>query len=252
MIEKDKHYSFFMFDFQKDNGLEIIKGLVEGDKNLSRIYGFILYTDCNPYVAKVLRDNDFWKALDSISGNNWPIFAARPLQQGQMEIAMEMHHKYLDGEDKSDLLRDLNEMVTKGEIKVGDELEETRGKLYESDKEKQRLESNNKRAIKALENTIRSQVTGEYDKETNRLVKKYRWNIPLFVSFGIFALLLCLMFGVLGTSVIASFLVSAAAGIVTGIGFNIYANRTVITKRKAERDYFIEHETDFRLHKQLE
>lgn len=86
MIEKDKHYSFFMFDFQKDNGLEIIKGLVEGDKNLSRIYGFILYTDCNPYVAKVLRDNDFWKALDSISGNNWPIFAARPLQQGQMEI----------------------------------------------------------------------------------------------------------------------------------------------------------------------
>lgn len=60
-----------MFDFQKDNGLEIIKGLVEGDKNLSRIYGFILYTDCNPYVAKVLRDNDFWKALDSISGNNW-------------------------------------------------------------------------------------------------------------------------------------------------------------------------------------
>ena len=86
MIEEDKHYSFFMFDFQKDNGLEIIKGLVEGDKNLSRIYGFILYTDCNPYVAKVLRDNDFWKALDSISGNNWPIFAVRPLRKGNYSL----------------------------------------------------------------------------------------------------------------------------------------------------------------------
>ena len=168
------------------------------------------------------------------------------------EIAMEMHHKYLDGEDKNDLLRDLNEMVTKGELKVGDELEETRGKLYESDKEKQRLEANNKRAIKALENTIRNQVTEEYDKETNRIVRKHRWNIPLFVMIVVFALLLCLMKGALGSSVIASFIVSAAAGIVTGIGFNIYANRTIIKKRKSDRDIFIEHETDFRLRKQLE
>jgi len=75
-----------MFDFQKDSGLEIIKGLIKGDSNLSRIYGFILYTESNPYVAKVLQDDVFWKALDIISGSNWPIFAARPLQQGQMEV----------------------------------------------------------------------------------------------------------------------------------------------------------------------
>jgi hypothetical protein len=68
----------------------------------------------------------------------------------------------------------------------------------------------------------------------------------------VFALFFCLMMGALGTSVIASFIVSAVAGIVTGIGFNIYANRTIIKKRKSGREIFIDHETDFRLHKQLE
>jgi len=71
-----------MFEFQRECSLRVIKELVEGDKNLSRIYGFILYTDKDPYVAKVLRDDDFWNALNDISGSNWPIFAARPLQKG--------------------------------------------------------------------------------------------------------------------------------------------------------------------------
>lgn len=71
-----------MFDFQKDCGLEIIKELVVGESNISRIYGFILYTEKDAYVAKVLRDDDFWKSLDAISGSSWPIFAARPLQRG--------------------------------------------------------------------------------------------------------------------------------------------------------------------------
>lgn len=76
-----------MFEFQKDCGLKLIKDLVEGDKNLSRIYGFILYTEQDPYVVKALRDEDFWNALNSKSGDNWPIFAARPLQQGRTRFS---------------------------------------------------------------------------------------------------------------------------------------------------------------------
>lgn len=75
-----------MFNFQKNCGLELVKDLVEGDTNLSRIYGFILYTEQDPYVAKVLRDDDFWKAFDSISGANWPIFATRPLAEGSYKF----------------------------------------------------------------------------------------------------------------------------------------------------------------------
>lgn len=75
-----------MFSFEKECGLEIIKDLVKGDKTLSRIYGFILYTDQDPYVVKVLRDEDFWNALNSISGTNWPIFAVRPLRKGNYTL----------------------------------------------------------------------------------------------------------------------------------------------------------------------
>lgn len=75
-----------MFDFEKTCGLKLIKDLVGEDKNISRIYGFILYTEKDPYVAKVLRDEDFWNALDSISGANWPIFAVRPLRKGQYKM----------------------------------------------------------------------------------------------------------------------------------------------------------------------
>lgn len=85
-MNKDTSICFFMVSIQKDCGLSVVKSLVEDDPNLSRIYGFILYTEQDPYVAKVLRDDDFWKSLDSISGANWPIFAARPLKKGQMVV----------------------------------------------------------------------------------------------------------------------------------------------------------------------
>ena len=71
-----------MLPLEKEYGLETIKGLVEGDKNLSRIFGFILYTEQHPFMVKVLQDSAYWKALDSISGPNWPIFAVRPLEKG--------------------------------------------------------------------------------------------------------------------------------------------------------------------------
>ena len=71
-----------MFPIEEEYGLETIKGLVEGDKNLSRIFGFILYTEQHPFIAKVLQDSAYWNALDNISGPNWPIFAVRPLEKG--------------------------------------------------------------------------------------------------------------------------------------------------------------------------
>lgn len=167
------------------------------------------------------------------------------------EIAIEMHHKYLDGEDEKELLRDLNELVTEGEIKVGDELEEAKGRLYETDKEKQRLEASNKRAIHALESNIAEQVSKEYDAETDRLIRIYKRNRPCVYGLIITIIIGALLIGPIGTSVIASLLVSIAAGVVTGIWFNHRADRAVVKKRILEREAFIKHETEFRLQKQL-
>ncbi len=74
-----------MYPLQKENGLEVIKENVK-NANTSRLYGFILYTDSDPYVKKVLRDDDFWDALDEKSGQNWPIFAVRPITKEKTGI----------------------------------------------------------------------------------------------------------------------------------------------------------------------
>lgn len=42
------------------------------------VFGVIIYTDENPYIKKVLRDEDYWSALDYVSGPRWPVFAIRP------------------------------------------------------------------------------------------------------------------------------------------------------------------------------
>jgi hypothetical protein len=44
------------------------------------VFGVILYTEAHPYVIKVLRDDDLWKALHAASGPRWPIFCIRPHQ----------------------------------------------------------------------------------------------------------------------------------------------------------------------------
>jgi hypothetical protein len=49
----------------------------EGQANL---FGVIIYTDAHAYVKKVLRDNDYWQALDEISGPRWAVFAVRAVQ----------------------------------------------------------------------------------------------------------------------------------------------------------------------------
>ena len=44
-----------------------------------RLCGFIVYSRKNPHVSQLLRDFDYWRELDAISGVNWPIFAIRPV-----------------------------------------------------------------------------------------------------------------------------------------------------------------------------
>lgn len=56
------------------------------EKSKSRIYGFILFTDRDPYLISVLENEVFWNALNARSGENWPIFSAKPLKQGSYKF----------------------------------------------------------------------------------------------------------------------------------------------------------------------
>lgn len=41
------------------------------------LFGVILYTDAHANIKKTLRDQDYWNALDEISGTKWAVFATR-------------------------------------------------------------------------------------------------------------------------------------------------------------------------------
>lgn len=41
------------------------------------LFGIIVYTEANPYVAKVLRDQDFWKSLN-MRTKDWILYALEP------------------------------------------------------------------------------------------------------------------------------------------------------------------------------
>jgi hypothetical protein len=53
----------------------------EGEANL---YGVIIYSNRHAHVSKMLQDDDYWKALDEISGPRWAVYATR-MKSGEYE-----------------------------------------------------------------------------------------------------------------------------------------------------------------------
>ena len=47
------------------------------DKALADLFGVILYSDAQAHVKKVLRDEDYWRSLDEVSGPHLAVFAIR-------------------------------------------------------------------------------------------------------------------------------------------------------------------------------
>ena len=43
-----------------------------------KTFGFIIYNEENPSIVKLLRDDDYWNALNSISGEKFYIFSVKP------------------------------------------------------------------------------------------------------------------------------------------------------------------------------
>ena len=67
-----------MFSLENDD-VSVIREVAQ--KSKSRICGFILYTRADAHIIKVIKDEDYWDALDAASGVNWPIFVVKPLNK---------------------------------------------------------------------------------------------------------------------------------------------------------------------------
>ena len=61
-----------MIDILQDDITKII------DNSNIKTFGLILYTDENPNIVKLLRDEDNWKALSRASGEKFFIFSVKP------------------------------------------------------------------------------------------------------------------------------------------------------------------------------
>ena len=57
----------------------------EKEPSIVKVFGAIIYSDRHPHIKKVLRDEDYWRSLNEISGQRWPVFAARAAE-GHTEI----------------------------------------------------------------------------------------------------------------------------------------------------------------------
>lgn len=47
------------------------------DDGMANLFGVILYTDEHPHIKKVLQDDEYWSALNEISGPKWVVYATK-------------------------------------------------------------------------------------------------------------------------------------------------------------------------------
>jgi hypothetical protein len=51
--------------------------LHKSSKNEASVFGIVLFTDSHAHVKKVIYDDDYWRAMDEVSGDRWAIFSTR-------------------------------------------------------------------------------------------------------------------------------------------------------------------------------
>lgn len=148
------------------------------------------------------------------------------------EIVMEMHELILKGNDEKVLSRELKSKITKGKIKVVSDLDETRHALNFSERERERQEKEKNKVIDALRGTLTESICKEYDKDTNKLIKKYRIIYPCIVFF--ISVIMVLLI-VTNTNIVGSCL-SFAISLLVNIIFNWYCNVKKLKKEISERN----------------
>lgn len=151
-------------------------------------------------------------------------------------IVKEIHRRYLEGNSEEDIRRDLNEMVTKGEISAKDEVQKAKDQLLFESKQKQNYQSQSAKDRRNLERTVISHVTKEYDNTTKNMAICW-WVVLSVVCFGL-ALLIAYLYQNSASNntrlegLAIGFLGSALLEVIVGL----LGQRKLINKRKSNRD----------------
>lgn len=166
------------------------------------------------------------------------------------EIVVEMHKKMMDGMKEDDLLRELNEMVTDGEIKADKALDKAEDDLYHAQKEIEKGKDQNRMLLAFIKADIQEKVTAEYDKETRNLKTRFKRNIPCAVVTIMIILVIASWYADVVPFWI-TVLFSIVASVAATVCSNLYADRKVIKDRDRKRVAEIQRITDERFHNKL-
>ena len=159
------------------------------------------------------------------------------------EIVTEMHKKMMDGMKEDELLRELNEMVTDGEIKANKALDQAKDDLYHAQKEIENSKNQNSKLRKNIKDDIKKQVTEKYDKETISLKKGYKRKIPLLAVFFV-VLLICGAWFANSIPFWITLIFSVISSVLATYLCNIQTDKKIVEERSRKRDTEINRLTD--------
>lgn len=150
-------------------------------------------------------------------------------------IVKEVHRRYLEGKNEDEIRRDLNELVTKGEISAKDEVQKAKDQLYFESKQKQEYQAQSAKDRKNLERNIKNQVTKEYDSTTIR--KTILWWVVLTVVAIILALLITFLYrnNIPENSRLESLAIGFTGSAILEVVVGIIGQRKFLSQRKRER-----------------
>ena len=160
-------------------------------------------------------------------------------------IALQMHRHLMNGMAEQDLSRELNKLVTKGELEVKDEIRDIKNELTSRNRDNQYLSD----ALKVAEGAVRVQVENDYDGETKGKVKRWWIGIVLSAIFigSVIGYLVCKNVG--NSTIVASIIVGVLSSAIVSLIGGFIAQRRVISDRKEKRERFIDEEVVRRLKK---
>lgn len=162
-------------------------------------------------------------------------------------IVYEMHRRFTDGVEEGELLRDLNDMVTKGEIEAKHLLAKAEDELYHLNKQRSYEEEQKRLAISALKSEIEARVIEDFDNATRSIRTKFWIVMPIILLILTGIVLFCIYKlsdnPSFGTTLVISILVDVVLGFLSN---NLYLSK-IIKDRTDSRSKNIEKETQQRL-----
>lgn len=167
------------------------------------------------------------------------------------DIVLKMHDKIIKGEDEENLHRDLEEMITKGEVEVTKRLSNTENELYLKNNEIERISEENKTVKSLLIEQIKNEVTQNYDIKTKRIRRLLYFLIPIIVIVISIIVVLLSYFKATEPNLITSVIVSILTDAILG-GISICIGKFKILKeRESKRIKHIKEETNRRYNEKI-